>query len=101
MNDSHVDPRLTSGLRVRVLAREPEPHCRTPYYLRGAEGRVTEVVGRYHDPSMLAYHKPGLPMRWLYRVQFRQADLWPGYAGGANDSVVADLYEHWLEAAGE
>ena len=40
-------------------------------------------------------------MHWLYRVQFRQADLWPGYAGGPNDSVVADLYEHWLEAVEE
>lgn len=101
MNASPVEPQLSAGLRVRVLERQPEPHCRTPFYLRGAVGLVTEVVGRYHDPSMLAYHKPGLPMRWLYRVQFRQSDIWTDYSGAANDTVVADLYEHWLETIGE
>lgn len=101
MSQSNFEPRLVTGVRVRVSAREPEAHCRTPFYLRGAQGQVTEVVGRYHDPSMLAFHKPGLPMRWLYRVRFNQSELWPDYRGGKNDSVVADLYEHWLEPVGE
>lgn len=101
MSVSSVGPKLSAGLRVRVLKRQPEPHCRTPFYLRGTVGLVTEVVGLYHDPSLLAYHKPGLPMRWLYRVQFRQSDLWSDYSGAATDTVVADLYEHWLESIGE
>ena len=30
---------------------------------------------------------------------FLQADVWPDYRGGPNDTVAADIYEHWLEAA--
>lgn len=90
-------PRLPLGAWVKVSNQTPETHCRTPCYLRGVIGRVEEVVGRYRDPSLLAFHKPGLPMLWLYRVRFRQQDIWPSYVGGENDAVIADLYEHWLD----
>jgi nitrile hydratase subunit beta len=41
-------------------------------------------------------------MRILYRVKFKQVDVWPNYAGSKNDTVVADIYDHWIEAiAGE
>jgi nitrile hydratase len=33
----------------------------------------------------------------LYRVRFEQQELWPDYNGGARDSTMIDLYEHWLE----
>lgn len=88
---------LPVGTRVQVRRQPPEPHCRTPCYLRGRSGEISEVVGFYRDPSLLAFHKPGLPMRLLYRVRFRQADLWPEYQGNAQDSLYADLYGHWLE----
>ena len=88
---------MAVGTPVRVSRRAPEGHCRTPCYLRGAAGVVDEVVGFYRDPSLLAYHKPGLPMRLLYRVRFRQGDIWPDYAGNKADSVFADLYGDWLE----
>jgi len=86
---------LTAGMRIVVRAGPPEGHCRTPFYLRGKTGTLVGEVGRFHDPSLLAFHKPGLPKRRLYRVQFRQQDLWPGYVG-ADDCLMADLYEHWL-----
>ena len=86
---------LAPGATVRIL-KQP------PYYLRGAKGEIAEVRGLFRDPSLLAFHKPGLPMRILYRVKFKQVDVWPNYAGSKNDTVVADIYEHWIEAiAGE
>jgi hypothetical protein len=30
-------------------------------------------------------------------VRFGQRELWPDYAGPEGDTLVADLYEHWLE----
>ncbi len=87
---------LSDGRPVTVRTGPPEPHCRTPCYLRGRPGVVVSEVGTYGDPSLLAYHKPGLPKRRLFRVRFRQADLWPGYQP-AGDTVFADLYENWLE----
>jgi hypothetical protein len=88
---------LTPHTRVRVRTHRLSGHCRTPQYLKGCEGVVIEVAGTYKDPEKLAYHRPGLPTRQLYRVRFLQSDLWPHYAGPASDTLVADLYEHWLE----
>jgi hypothetical protein len=87
-----------AGTRVRVLAQETAGHCRTPLYLKGCEGVVVSLAGTYRDPERLAYHRPGLPPRRLYRVRFRQADVWPRYAGPEVDTLEADVYEHWLEA---
>ena len=86
---------LTPGTAVRVRNMPPEAHCRTPAYLRGRPGVVVEAVGAFRDPARLAFHRPGLPQRRLFRVQFRQADLWP-QAEAADDVLMADLYEHWL-----
>jgi nitrile hydratase len=36
-------------------------------------------------------------MRVLYRVRFKQKDVWPDYTGGPNDTVVADIFEHWID----
>ena len=86
-----------AGARVRVRSETIPGHCRTPSYLRGKSGVVIEVHGEFRNPEKLAYHKPGLPRQPLYMVRFRQADLWPGYAGPASDILEADIYEHWLE----
>src|SRR5215217_4067144 len=45
----------------------------------------------------LAYGLSGLPQRPLYKVGFRQIDLWDAYTGSAEDHLYADLYEQWLE----
>lgn len=87
------------GQSVLIKTGPAEDHCRTPSYLRGRRGRIIEVVGFYKNPSLLAFHKPGLPKLWLYRVKFDQPDIWGSYAGNPRDSVVADIYEHWLIAA--
>lgn len=92
-------PRFRPGDRVRVDARDHAGHCRTPIYLRGKVGRIDRVLGDFRNPEELAYFKPGEPVRPLYAVRFRQADVWPDYGGGPADTVAADIYEHWLEPA--
>jgi nitrile hydratase subunit beta len=86
------------GQAVRVRAIYPPGHVRTPHYLRGRSGVVESIAGHFANPEELAYGRDGLPKRALYRVRFRQAELWPDYAGPAADTAVVDLYEHWLEA---
>jgi nitrile hydratase len=97
-----VTPRFLPGDAVRVRGLAVFGHCRTPWYLRGKTGVVAAVQGVFRDPERLAYHKPGLPVQILYKVCFRQRDLWDAYPGAAGDRLEADLYEHWLEPlAGE
>ncbi len=88
---------LAPGTPVRVRADTPSGHCRTPRYLRGHTGVVEQLLGTYRNPEQLAVHKPGLPKCWLYRVRFRQTQIWPDYEGPSGDELVADLYEHWLD----
>jgi len=94
-------PAFGPGQAVTVLDREAAGHVRTPRYLRGRTGRIMEVAGAYPDPERLAQGELGLPYRMLYRVVFRAAEIWPDYRGPAEDELVADLYEHWLEPRGE
>ena len=89
-------PRFRPGDPVRVDDRQALGHCRTPGSLRGKSGVIAGVQGRFHDPEKLAYHKPGLPRQVLYKVRFRQADLWSRYQGPEQDQLEADIYEHWL-----
>lgn len=93
--------RFTVGDRVRVRVDYPRHHCRTPYYCRGKMGEVERVCGAFRNPEDLAYGGEGLPKQPLYRVRFRQAELWPAYEGSTRDEVEIELYEHWLEPAAE
>ena len=94
-----MSPRFAPGDRVAVRRSEAPGHLRTPHYIRGRTGEVERVCGPYPNPEELAYGRPGLPARPLYRVRFRQADVWPDYAGAPNDRVEIEIYEHWLEPA--
>ena len=85
------------GDRVRVLPAGKPGHVRTPGYLKGKTGWIESVLGEFPNPEDLAYGFFGLPGRQLYKVGFRQADLWRDYDGPADDCLYADVYEHWLE----
>ena len=87
----------SSGDRVRVVPAEKPGHVRTPGYLKGKSGWVEAVIGPFPNPEDLAYGLSGLPERNLYKVGFKQADLWDDYRGPAGDYLYADVYEHWLE----
>ncbi|MEL6297808.1 MAG: SH3-like domain-containing protein [Pseudomonadota bacterium] len=93
-------PRFAVGDRVRVADRPAHGHCRSPKYLRGHDGIITAIHGDFRDPERLAYHRPGLPPRTLYKVRFAPADIW-GAAEHADDDLEADIYEHWLAPAGD
>ena len=90
---------LALGQRVRVLDGTSVGHVRTPAYVKGKHGTIAGVWGSFHNPETLAFGGDGQPTRPLYYVAFRQADLWPDYAGPAADTLYLDLYEHWLEEA--
>ena len=88
---------FATGQRVRVRRAFPPGHVRTPHYVRGRTGLVESVAGHYANPEELAYGRAGEPRRALYRVRFRQSELWPDYDGPAADTAVVDIFEHWLE----
>ncbi len=82
-----------------VLVRNDWPetrgtaHIRTPHYVRGRRGRVVSRLGAFPNPEELAFARPA-PLRALYHVSFAMRELWPE---GAEDEVVVELFEHWLE----
>ncbi len=89
--------RFIPGDKVRVAGRGALGHCRTPWYLRGKKGVIASIHGAFRDPERLAYHQPGLPAQVLYKVRFKQSDVWGGYHGSRGDQLEADIYDHWLE----
>lgn len=94
-----TEARYQPGDAVRVREAYPPGHVRTPYFIRGQDGIVDEALGRFPNPEELAYGRDGKPEMVLYRVSFRQTDVWPDYNGADNDTMVIDIYEHWLEPA--
>ncbi len=90
--------RFREGDPVQVRAHYPPGHARAPYFTRGHRGCVMQITGPYANAEELAHGRPGAPEP-LYRVRFRQRDLWPDYRGGDRDTLLADIYEHWLEPA--
>ena len=91
--------RFNVGDRVRVKHSFPPGHRRTPHYVRGKIGVIERVCGSFANPEELAYGFDGEPKRVLYRVRFRQRDLWRDYAGPQSDHLELEIYEHWLESA--
>ena len=92
-----TDLTFAPGDSVVIDDRVALGHCRTPWYLRGKTGVVAHTHGAFRDAEKLAYHKPGQPKRVLYKVRFKQAELWPNYTGPASDTLESDIYEHWLK----
>ena len=91
--------RFSIGQHVRVRRAYPPGHVRTPYFARGRTGVVDSIAGDYRNPEELAYGRYDGTVLPLYRVLFRQMDLWPDYDGPAGDTTVIDIYENWLEPA--
>jgi nitrile hydratase len=86
------------GDAVRVSARAHSGHHRTPGYLKGRRGTVERVHASFRNPETRAYGGDGLPAQPLYLVSFDQPELWQAYAGEHGDALLADVFEHWLEA---
>jgi nitrile hydratase len=88
------------GAAVRVRDDWPETrgkvHIRTPHYLRGKPGTVVRQLGAYPNPEDLAFARPAAT-KPLYHVAFAQDVLWPD--GRSSDTLLVEIYEHWLESA--
>lgn len=105
-SSSQGDPLYKPGDPVRVKPYQcniewRRPHLRTPGYLYGACGSIEQVGECYGDPSLLAFGFKA-PMVRLYRVRFRQQDIWPEQSQrNQHDVIIADIYEHWMERSEE
>ena len=87
------------GQKVRIQSREAEGHIRTPAYLMGKIGIVNRQKGFYRKPEDLAYGKGDEELAPLYSIQIQQSEVWPAYEGRPQDTILADLFEYWLESA--
>ncbi len=82
--------------QVRVKALMPPGHVRAPAYLRSKVGTIERKLGAFGNPEQLAYgHKAD--QKQLLRVRFTMAELWGAGAEAPQDTVDAEIYEHWLE----
>jgi len=93
------EPRFAAGDRVAVRRFDVPGHLRAPWYIRGHAGIVERFCGSFRNPEELAYNRSGLPAQPLYRVRFRQREVWPDYAGPEADTVDIEIYQHWLDPA--
>ena len=90
------ETRFAPGQIVRVRTGASPGHVRTPWYLRGKTGVIERICGAFPNPEELAYGRNGLPERVLYRVRFSLDEIW---GSGDTDTLDAEIFEHWLEAA--
>jgi Nitrile hydratase beta subunit, C-terminal len=87
------------GDRVRIIDLDKSGHVRTPLYARGKAGTIDHCCGAFENPEERAYGRVGRARVPLYRVRLMQRDLWPEYAGAERDSLVLEIYQHWLRPA--
>jgi nitrile hydratase len=91
--------RFAPGAAVRVRRAFPIGHVRAPFYIRGKSGAVERYCGRCPNPEERAVGREDGPQLGLYRVRFRQREVWPAYRGNPEDSLDVEIYENWLEPA--
>lgn len=89
--------RFQLGEKVHIRTGSPPGHFRTPAYIQGKIGVIEAVHGAYRNPETLAHGGDGLPKQFLYLVRFEQADIWEEYDSSLRDTLLIDIYEHWLE----
>ena len=91
---------MNFSLGATIVVKNDWPETRgpvpipTPHYLRGHKGQIVRYLGDHPNPEDLAFARPA-PKFPLYHVTFSMNALWAD--GSAKDSVVVELYEHWLE----
>ena len=91
-------PKFSPGQAVRVRTGIAPGHIRTPWYLRGKTGVIERVCGAFGNPEELAFNRLDGPDVPLYRVRFSMAEVWGNEAPRADDTLDAEIFEHWLEA---
>lgn len=89
-----------AGDRVKISSRRPVGHYRVPTYLRGKTARIEKVM----EPRQLNNEEEGFgrnagDRRFYYRIWAPMTDVWPDYAGAAQDTLRIEVFESWLEGA--
>jgi nitrile hydratase len=90
-------PLFSPGDRVRIIDLGKQGHVRTPVYARDKVGTIDHYCGEFENPEERAYGRVGRERIPLYRVRLMQRDLWPDYEGAGCDSLVLEIYAHWLQ----
>ena len=91
-------PLFGAGDRVRVDTRSPIGHYRVPLYLRGKAGVVEGII----EPAAVDNEEEGFGRnaglrRHYYRVAFPMPEIWPDYTGQAQDRLMIEVFETWLQ----
>ena len=90
--------RWAPGDRVRVRRMHPARHCRCPRYVRGVAGTI--AARRSPQPLLDRVPDGERVVEPQYSVAFDPGDLWGADAEPGRASVIVDLWESHLEAAG-
>ena len=93
-----MEPKFTTGQRVRIADRTPPVHHRVPSYAKGRVGIIERVCGVHGEPEKFI-RGDGEPAQRIYRVTIPQTELWNSYDGTENDILEIEIFEHWLETA--
>lgn len=88
--------RFSVGDRVQVLDLGKVGHVRIPHYIRRHVGEVVEYCGTYLNPEDLAVGITSGRAVDLFRVAFSQSKLWPDDRHQSHDTLIIEIYEHWL-----
>jgi hypothetical protein len=89
-------PRFAPGDQVLVRDWPTIFYTRTQEYLRGVRGSIVKASYESLAPEDEAFDRADQKPEWFYIVRFAMADLWPGYAGAAGDTLQAEISERWL-----
>ncbi len=91
-----MDAQFKPGDRVTVRTNLATGHHRTPAFVQGKTGVIEILHGTFGNPDQGGSAEPQQP---LYLVRLDQTHIWDQYDPSSNDTILLDLYEHWLEPA--
>jgi nitrile hydratase len=89
--------RFAPGNRVRARLADPDHHTRLPRYVRGHIGEIVEAGGEWPLPDDRVRGAATARVETVYAVRFRARELW----GAGDHTVTVDLWESYLEEAGQ
>jgi nitrile hydratase beta subunit len=90
-------PRFAVGDAVRTSVANPAGHTRSPRYVAGRRGVVSQVYAACVFPDSNAHGRGENPQH-LYNVRFDGAELW-GADAEPGTALHIDLFEPYLEPA--
>jgi hypothetical protein len=93
----HQPARFKEGEAIRIAEKFPIGHYRTPTYVRGKQGTIVKILGKYINPEREAFGKNAGDKLWYYMVSIPQKELWENYQGQDTDLLEIEVFDNWLE----